>query len=253
MSVSVIMSDGAGSSLAGPLTPEERLKLQQFAHGKNGPAAMPPTTWQQPPPEKPGAAFVEDLRRSAGGVPTLDPDLAVLTKYGIDPQELLGGPVDYDPTRFENDLPTTTRAFEPYEQADGERIALDAGVEETVPNSAFRPPAIAATRQMDKFDDEVYYAHEALRDDAKRKRYFDIASKETTTSIMRAVEDKKLTTAEALAILNVRARIQAEERDIRAEGMQYEGQVRKSPRDIRDEALWRIFDAETMDYSPFKQ
>lgn len=250
MTMPVIMSDGAGSSLTGPLSAEEQAQLQQFASGKRGPAAMPPTTWKQPPPEKPGAAFVEDLRRSAGGVPTIDPDLAVLTKYGIDPQELLGGPVGYDPTRFDTELATTTSAFEPYNMEDEQRV-VDIGVEQTVPGAAgARKPA--NMRQLDRFDNAVYNAHEALRDDAQRKRFFDLASKETTSSILRAVEEKKMTTAEALAILNVRARIEAEERDIRAEGKQYEGQSPKNPRDIRDEALWRIFDADTMDPAPYK-
>lgn len=265
MATMEIMSDGAGSPMNAPLSFEERQALKRIL-GLAAPQGMrempmqtdehghplvqmtlhPPQQSVQPSgPEALGMA----LDTQQYGQTEHDPKAAAaLAHYGVDPSRFM-------PTFKPAELPTQQLGtVEPRENARGDMEALDAGLEMTVPGSAPRPPD-EGDAASDPFAERVRAAHESLNTFDNQKRYFDLASKETTDTIMRAVEDGKMDTATALAILNVRARLTDEEKGVRAEDTVAKRPVR-SPRQARNEALYRIFASNqphAMDPFPYKE
>lgn len=254
MATMEIMSDGAGSPLGQALTPEELMTLKRmFGMAPRLGMTRDASSDVAPGPDDPSLTAIPTRpysemtlhrpRQSTQGNPAerfsseLDAaeqaqTAATLAQYGVNPSLFL-------PTYKPANLPTERLgAMEPRQMGNGEMQALDAGFERTVPGSA---PRSMGAEGADPFGMRVAAAHDKISNSHEaQKRFFDLASKETTDTIMRAVEDKKMDTATALAILNVRARLGEEEKAVRAEDVVAKRPVR-SPRQARDEALFRVF------------
>ena len=245
MPASVLQSDGAvNDTRTLDITPEEMERLRQIV-GLSAPRGMvnpriqsaasitlesPNASWPQEPAEEgPNASYPEPVLAK----PMDDTDVSsLLGGYGIDPIEFMGE----SPTQ-----PVSAPVYyEDFDPTSDQPSAVDISTEATVPGSAPRPQGGLIEQldgDFDPFDFKVRQAHEGLR--PEMDKWFAINSDQDTTAVMRAVESGEMDTAKALAILNARTKVTELEKQIHQED-----QLRKrkrSPRDRREEALFRVF------------